>query len=1361
MKKKYQLLILILCFVFHNINSQEFKYLKFKHLSSKDGLSQRSVIDIYQDKKGYIWFGTRDGLNKYDGYNFVIYRHNSEDSESLSHNWITTIHEDTYGNLWVGTKDGLNKYNPQKNNFKRYKHHLTKNSISDNDIWDLAEIEEGKLLIATNNGINELEVKKDSISNFNVFPQNSNSLLSDTRTRSFTIINNKLWISTVRGIDLFNLNDKTYSHYSYPVGVSINDHINNFPTLYVDQHENIWLGYEKGLSILDKSKNIFVDFKYKSKKEITSAVRSISEDYFGNLWIGTYSGLYIYNQIENTFNHILHNENDPKSLSQNSIYKIFKDSRGDMWIGTWAGGVNYFDKSFNVFKQFSSGNSKNMLNYKIVSGIIEDENKNLWIGTEGGGINFYNNKTQAFTYLTNNPKDKNSLSSNNVKSLIKDHNGNLWIGTHDKGLNFLNTKQKPYKFKTFNSEKIVGNANSNLRVLSLFEDNNNNLWVGTLAGGLYFHNTKTKSFYKLDNSIKSITSIVQSQDPNYLLVCGSQGLEKVNIHTRKQNKIVLVNERKEVITSKTMNCIYIDKDDNYWIGTEGDGLLYYNKDEKSVIKYGIAEGLPNEIVYGILGDENDNIWISTNKGISQINLISKKKKNFDVSDGLQGNEFNYNAFLKTSNNELMFGGVNGLTYFNPNDINVNMFVPKIDIYNLSVNNESYLKITDSISNITLKHDQNNFSVSFTGLSYSQSNKNNYAYKLDGFDKDWKKIGNNRTANYTNIDQGEYTFKVKVANNDGVWNEAGDSIILTILPAWWSTWWAFLIYTIIILGISYYINILISARIKVKNELIKEKDDRERIVALNKLKLKLFTNISHDFRTPLTLIAGPLQQLIENKKGDNETQYQLKGMYGNVITLLQLINQLLDFRKSDAGKLKIKVSKKNIVPFLKNVKLSFEELAKQRNINYFFITSKEVINVWFDPIELKKVIINLLSNAFKFTPNGGIITVNVSLSKEKKLKIEIKDTGDGIPKNELPNIFDRFFQLGDRNKIRTGTGVGLSLAKDIVELHKGKIDVKSSQRKGTSFIVLLPIGKEHFTSEEISFEDDEQSIEPTIFNEPTIFKPIQVEKKSEFKESQQSILLVEDNIEIRAFIKKIFIDNYNVYEAENGKIGIEQAQINPIDIIISDVMMPVMDGVKMCNAIKTDIKTSHIPIIMLTAKTSIKAHKKGYETGADIYVTKPFDTKILKLQVNNLLNLRKNMILKYKKDLLLSPKELTVTSADEKFLKKAFIIVEENMTESEFNTQLFTEKMNMSRTLLYTKIKALTGQSLSEFIRSIRLKKAAQLIAKTQMNISEIAYSLGFNDLKYFRNSFKKTFNTLPTKYRAKNKTTNTPIKQES
>lgn len=595
----------------------------------------------------------------------------------------------------------------------------------------------------------------------------------------------------------------------------------------------------------------------------------------------------------------------------------------------------------------------------------------------------------------------------------------------------------------------------------------------------------------------------------------------------------------------------------------------------------------------------------------------------------------------------------------------------------------------------------------------------------------------------------------------MWNEKGAHVKVNILPAPWKTWWAYLIYSIILLSIVLVIRKQTLIRIHEKNELKQERLEKERMEEINQMKLRLFTNISHDFRTPLTLIIGPLERMLKQKTGNEFVQRQHEIMHRNASALLQLINQLLDFRKSESGKLKLHASKNNIVPFIEDIKQSFDELARVRQINYTFYASEDTIEVWFDKINLKKIAFNLLSNAFKFTPDGGEISINLStITKKRKLlpnteflKLVIKDSGRGIPEKSIKAVFDRYYQLDEDENTRTGTGIGLALCKNLVKLHYGKIKAKSQEGKGTSFILTLPLGKQHLKANEIVSQSNDVKIDDSFYSEQSNFlvKESLLEDlgsdDATINESQPTLLLVEDNAEVRLFIKDIFKNNNNILEAENGEKALEIAKENNIDLIISDVMMPIMDGTTLCEHIKTNILTSHIPVILLTAKTSEDAQVQGYTLGADAYITKPFDANILEIRVTNLLTSRKNLIDKFRKDIILQPKELTVTSADELFLQKAIDLVEANLSNSEFSINDFIEQMGMSRSVLYRKLKALTGQSLTEFIRTIKLKRAGQLIVQSQLNISEIAYDLGFNDLKHFRKSFQNLFNELPSEYR--------------
>ncbi|MBL4745281.1 MAG: response regulator [Flavobacteriaceae bacterium] len=1338
--------------------------LKFRHYSSKAGLSQSTVICILQDSKGFLWFGTRDGLNRYDGSKFEIYRHDSQDTKSLNHSFIKCLFEDKRGNLWIGTSNGLNLYDPINNNFERFQHSTNKESIVNNEIWSINSHDENNLWLGTNSGLDKFNINSKKATHFLNNKENNNGFSSPKIRTLLKASNGDLWIVSTKEIGKYSPKTNTFKRYLYPQKTATDVNINNVPSIYEDHHKNIWFGYEKGLYLFNKKTESFDFFlpNNDATKGIDKDVRTICEDSLGNLWIGTYNGLYIISKNKNEVSHFVHDENNPYSLSQNSIWKIFEDTKGDMWIGTYAGGINYYDRNYDLFKNFIAGIDNSKLNYKVVSSIHEDAAHNLWIGTEGGGINFYHKKTNSFKYYTHDSNDPNTLSNNNVKAMIISRDGHIWIGTHKGGLNVLNPKKTPYSFKKY--KNIAGNTNSisDDRVISLFEDYQDNIWIGTSGGGLNWYNRKENKITRITDPLHKIGAIIYtiktSSDKKTLLIGSNQGLSKINILTKE---ITSVNFTKNKNAEKvTVLCVFLDENATLWIGTEGQGIYQYNSHTKESIQYGITQGLPNEVIYAII-ESNNALWISTNYGLSQLNLKTNTFKNFDEFDGLQGNEFNHGAYLKHSNGDLIFGGVNGCTIFNPIKIIDNPFIPPVSITNLTVNNKPYLNITDATPEVQLTHKQNVFTIKFSALSYSQPEKNQYAYTLEGFDTDWNFVGNKKSATYTNLNSGDFLFKVKASNSDGVWNEKGAVIHITVLPAPWKTMWAYTFYLLIFLLLIYFFRKFRLSRINEKNELKLEKLEKEKIKEISKLKLKLFTNISHDFRTPLTLITGPVEQMLKIKNSNPLIKRNLETIQRNTDVLLQLINELLDFRKFDSGKLELQATKNDIISFTENIKKTFDQLAVQKSITFTFNHKDTQLDVWFDVLKLKKILFNLLSNAFKFTSNNSKIIINISVepsrkkhqSSEGKVKIDIINYGKLIPKKHIKDIFKRFYQF-HKNEFQSGTGIGLSLAQNLIELHKGSISVTSSITDGTYFSILLPLGKKHLTKKECI-----STIEPSEDNNNNFEKPSYVlqELRSQKIEKEpieenhnktlDTILVVEDNTELRNFIKNIFLSKYNILEAKNGKEGFKIAKENIINLIISDIKMPEMDGFELCNHLKKDITTSHIPVILLTAKTSQFHYTKGYEIGADAYITKPFNSHLLEIRVHNLIKSRKNLINKFKKDTILNPKELTATSADENFLEKAIQIVEVNMSNPDFTIHEFTREMHMSRSGLYKKLKSLTGQSVNEFVRTIKLKRAGQLISNTKMNISEIAYNLGFSDLKHFRKTFKNLFKELPSEYR--------------
>lgn len=1325
---------------------------KFRHFTSANGLSQRSVMAILQDRKGYLWFGTRDGLNKFDGNKFIVYRHNPVDSTSLSNNNIHTIYEDSYGGLWVGTHVGLNKYDPKTDRFIHFEHIGPDPALAaDHIIRGIAQISENLLWAATDNGILQINLKTDEIKRIKKEDDSRNSL-SDNKIRYFLKVDaENIWILNTRYIDVYNLNRKTFQHIDYPRENNSDIHLNDLPTLYVDQKKNIWLGHAQGLALFDRKTHRFVDFEFQHRKPITSAVRSICEDLEGNLWIGSYAGLYLLNAEHSELRHIVHDENNSTSLSQNSIYKIIRDSRGDMWLGTWADGLNYYNRDNSAFKRFSFGNTTNKLNYRVVSGMAEDRDGNLWIGTEGGGLNFYDKQAKEFRYYKNNPNDENSISANNVKAVIIDRNQHIWIGIHDGGLNFLDPSQTPFRFRKIDFSDEHQLSLKAYKVLTLLEDRKGNIWIGTLTGGLFCYDVRSQQLSKIDEDIKSVMSVVQTPDPNILLFGGDRGLETIHIETKKKEK-VLLEHPSDKSSPLNVNCLFIDQFGNYWIGTEGQGAYMYDPKRKKSTAYGTREGLPNDIIYGILPDNSGNIWMSTNNGISQLNMASGSIKNYNQSDGLQGNEFNYGSFYRSKDGKLFFGGTNGLTYFNPNDIRKNTVAPNIDITHITVNNKPFRNITDSLSQIVLKYNENNFSIDFTALSYMQPEKNQFAYLLEGNDKRWNDVGNQRTATYTNIKPGRYIFRVRGSNNDGVWNEEGDSIIIKVLPAPWLTWQAYLLYVALIGAVFLYIRKLILARVK-------ERKEKEKSEQINQLRLRLFTDVSHEFRTPLTLIVGPLEKMVDQNLGDDYMRKQHEIMLKNARMLLQLINQILDFRKSEDGKLVLQASKSNIVSFVADVKKSFDALAEKKGIHYQFIASERDIQVWFDKAKLKNILFNLLSNAFKFSRDRSELTIQIATTSKKMnarfvdcVEIGIINFGYVIPEADIDRIFDQFYQL-DHEKRNLGSGIGLTLTKRLVELHQGEISVKSSAIAGTRFDVLLPLGRDHL-SEDACVEEGMIMEDDYGFALDTASETSENQSSASYDAALQNLLIVEDNGDLLNFLKDIFVNRYNIFVADNGEQAIGITRQHAIDLIISDIQMPLMDGFELCHRIKTTLLTSHIPVILLTAKTSSMHQEKGYYVGADAYITKPFNVNILEIRIANLLKAQANLIRKLKQDIILEPKQHTITSPDELFLEHAISTIEQNLTNPDFNTSIFIEQMNMSRTVIYTKLKALTGQNISTFIRTIRLKKASLLLMQTQMNISQIAYEVGFNDLKYFRDSFKEFFGMTPSEYKKEAKRTN-------
>ncbi|MGB5848798.1 MAG: two-component regulator propeller domain-containing protein, partial [Ignavibacteriaceae bacterium] len=1096
------------------------------------------------------------------------------------------------------------------------------------------------------------------------------------------------------------------------------------------------------------------------------------------------------------FTHFKHNPFDPGSMSTDNTYTIYEDKRGLVWVGTAGRGLSKYNKARGKIIHYKKeyDNTKS-LNSNTIHPIFEDDSGILWIGTSEGGLNKLDRKKGFFTHYKHKPDNLNSLINNDVFSIIEEKPGLLWIGSRG-GLSRFDIKKN--QFMNFKYDSKNPQSLNYDYVYSLHIDRSNNLWIGTIGGGLnkLILNENKKAppvFTHYKNNLNdphsisgnSVTAIYEDND-GFLWV-GADGLNKFDKRKEKFFRFQHDPNNPNSLSNNLVSTIYQDKNGVLWIGTEGGGLnkLVPGDNEESphtFIHYREKDGLSNNRILGILEDDHQNLWISTRNGLSKFNpkevddkgvTLPSAFKNYYSYDGFQGNVFNPMSYFKNNRGEMFFGGINGFNAFYPDSLKENLTIPAVVITDFKVLNEDYKLDTSitEINQIVLSYNENFFSFDFAVLDYTTPENNNYAYKLDGLDNDWNYVDNRNFAHYTNLSPGKYVFCVKGSNNNGIWNEKGTSIIIIITPPWWATWWSYTIYASLLFGLIYILRRYELNRQNLKHSWELKRSEAENYQEIDRMKSRFFANISHEFRTPLTLIKGPVQQMLSGDfKGNIEKQYKI--ILRNTNRLMQLINQLLDLSKLDSGQMTLKTSPENMLPLLKGLTQSFESLAKQKNITLQFQSSDTDIIAYIDRDKFEKIVINLLSNAFKFTPDGGYVSVSVNLqvlkthfgseitgmrSKDDEttsVKIAICNSGPGINPEQLNKIFDRFYQADD-SSVRTqeGTGIGLALTKELVELHHGEIKVDSEPGTSTTFTIRLPLGKEHLLPEQIIETSAEVSSDIKIDSD-LVESSLSPESKAETTSHQRdkdfpTLLIVDDNPDMRNYMHESLESNYKIIEAENGEVGIQQALKHSPDMIISDVMMPKMDGFQFCSKIKKDERTSHIPVILLTAKASGESKIEGLETGADDYLTKPFDTRELQVRIKNLIEQRRKLQEKFRREIIVNPGDITVTSIDEQLLQRAINAVENNISDPDFDTTTMAKEVGVSRMLLHTKLKALTGLSTGEFIRTLRLKRAAQLLKQGSGNVTQIAYDVGFQSLSYFAKTFRKQFGQSPSHYTSK------------
>ncbi len=1243
------------------------------------------------------------------------------------------IFRDHAGNLWVGTTTGLYRSNNDEQHiFKKIEADTAgKTGIISPHVRAIYEDPKHELWIGTDHGITKIHQEQNGGLTFETYKSNSGGRfrLSSDYVDAIT---------------------------EFPRGV-------------------LWVGYyNAGLDKIDLSNDSVFNFSTTSSP-ITrlshNNVRKILINDDGKLWIGTRNGLDILDPLTNKIKVLRHDVNNFESLSDNSIHSLFKDKAGLIWLGTFYGGANYYSPRTFTFTKYKPQPQQNSISHNVVSSIIEDpDSHNLYIGTEGGGLDYLDRQKGAFTVFRKGNRIYD-LQHNNIKCLYFDVNNNLWMGTSGGGLNIFNPKTS--RFNDISDVKYINDQITEW-IYSIKGDIKGNVWIGTYGAGLYCYDHRSHALKhfnagsgKTDLSSDQIRTLLVDSKQN-IWIGTLAGLNKLNAAQDSTYHYLSVDSDTSSLGSNTIYTLYEDSKHRIWAGTLGGGLNLYVPEEECFIKYTVRDGLPSNNVFGILEDEGGHFWVSTSNGLSLFDPGSKQFTNFNNADGLPGNEFYYNSACKTTDGQIFFGSKQGLISFNPAQIKFNDFKPPVYVTELKLFNKpvqvgDYTRLLKQdisrTKSLTFNYKQNIFTLDFSVLNYTRSIKNQYAYKLEGLEDQWNYV-NIPSATYTNLQAGQYTFLVKGSNNDGVWNETPTSLIINVLPPPWKTWWAYVMYVLILLMALVLLTYFLRIRAKLEHELQLEHLENERQNELHQTKLQFFTNISHEIRTPLTLILGPLENLLRQRKDEPRLYHKLLGIKHNADRLLRLVNQIIDFRKQETGKLNLHAAEGNIIKFIREIKLSFNDQAESRGIDFELQTDLSELKVWYDRDELEKVFYNLISNAFNHTPNDGRISVSISAGptindgpKNEYVRIDVEDSGEGIPADKLDKIFDRFYQVDKQGLTEYGSGIGLALSRGIVSMHSGEIKVTSrqsepGQKSGTCFSVYLPLGNGHFSEDQIIHDfKDSEAIEHYLRFTDTA-------EKLEFDEHEYHLqqgttfhlLIVEDNSEIRHFLKEMLGSEYLVLEAPDGEAAWEMAIKEIPDLIISDIIMPGIDGIELCRQLKTDERTSHIPVILLTARTALVHKVTGLETGADEYVTKPFNITVLKLQIRNLIKSREKMRRRFTKEMMLQPANIEISSPDEKFLRRSVEILEANLEDHEFNVEKMALEIGMSRPVLYRKLKALTGLKAVDFIREFRLKKAAMFLEQQKLSVSEVAYKVGFNDPKYFSKSFKKQFGMSPTDF---------------
>jgi signal transduction histidine kinase/ligand-binding sensor domain-containing protein/CheY-like chemotaxis protein len=1312
-----------------------------KYLGIDQGLSNNVVITIYQDHKGFMWFGTYDGLNRYDGYGFKIFRNIIGDSSSLNNNTVYTIEGDADHNIWVGGLKGACVFNPVTSKFSRLQflnwNKTSRQYIQDN-VHTIKAAAAGYMLIGSQqNGLLVFENKsKPGIQipiqqevNYDV-----TAIEPDAR-------HNTIWVF-IQQVGLCK-----YDHASKKLQL-ISNTIKQANSLKTDEQGNLWLGNENGLFQFNITSNTFSD----SYLSYPGKIVHLFFDKQQVLWIGS-DGNGLLQLLPGAAKATPFVSAAGRSLiNSNAVYAIYEDADGRKWVGTLRGGINMIESKTSSFTNitYNPPGNDNLVNNFILS-FCEDEKHNVWVGTDGAGLRYWDRPKNSFTQYTNNGPDKNSISSNFITSIVTDYTNTIWVSTWLGAINRFN--KSTGTFTRYDCYNPVTQEKEN-NVWLLYQDAQNRLWAcATNEGSLYLFNRPLDRFELFDNSITNLQCLAEDRNGGFW-----GGDYSTLIKIDRDNK-----KHQRYNIGYPVRCIHEDKKQNVWIGTQGGGLLLFDRKTGNYKRFTSSDGLPANTILRMLEDDAGNLWLSTYNGLCRFNPQTKSCRNFSHSDGLQSNQFSFNAGLALSSGEFLFGGIKGFNIFYPNSVLDATKQPALFLAGVKINNSPAegndpfitARTLDNIQQVTIPFDQAVLSLDFLALEYSGADKINYAYFLQGWDKDWNYVNHIRTANYSRLQEGEYLFKVKIMNPDGTWSAESQLLQIIVLPPWYRTWWAYCLYAACFAGAIYiyirYARTQERLRYEIKLAHIENEKDKE----LMEKKLTFFTNISHEFRTPLSLIINPIREALHTEK--MALRHDLKIAYRNARRLLSLVDQLLLFRKADSGSDTFNIAAIDIMQLCDEVYQCFVHQAKSKNIDFRFLTAAPSLTIYADYEKVEIALFNLLSNAFKFTPENGSIIFSVG-ETNNTVVLTIQDTGCGIEPADSARIFEKFQQSG-QGKRQTGFGIGLFLVKQFIESHKGTVTCTSALNQGTTFSITLLKGTAHLPAgfeyiradlteknkllQELAADVDQPSEADNDDDPPVLQDGKQAEEVVTHK---RSILLIDDNKEITQYLQQIFEPNYLVYAADNGDDGYKLALQHIPDLVISDINMQGMDGLELCTTLKQSEILGHIPVILLTASTATDMKLKGIEGGADDYITKPFDKILLQAKVETILRNR-NLLQRFFFDSITLKETSTKVPAEyQEFLRKCISVIEQHIDTDNFTIKKFSQAMGMSHPALYNKVKSISGQSLNAFIRSIRLRRAAVLMLTENMNIRQAAVQVGINDVKYFREQFVKVFHMTPSEY---------------